>query len=190
MLALPLTNQRFNAIMLVTCKFLKQVILVESADTWSAEQWALAFLKQLDLIDWGLSGKLITNQDLKFLSKFWAELFAKLGVKLLHSMAYHPQTDGSSKCTNQTVEIALRFFVYVLENPFLWPKMLPHIQCILNNTSSLTTDNTPNKVAYGFSPHKPLNLLSNSLFLNTFQVCTDVADTISFAFANQKAHYN
>ena len=102
--------------MSVTCKFLKRVTLIKDADTWSAKQWAQAFLKHLDLIDWGLPGELITDWDPKFLGKFWAELFARLGVKLLYSTAYHPQTDGSSKRTNQTVEIVLRFFVHTLEN--------------------------------------------------------------------------
>lgn len=52
MLALLLTKQGFNAIMLVTYEFSKRVTLIEGADTWSAEQWAQAFLKRLDLIDW------------------------------------------------------------------------------------------------------------------------------------------
>lgn len=36
-LALPLSKEGFNAIMSVTCKFSKQVTLVEDANTWSAE---------------------------------------------------------------------------------------------------------------------------------------------------------
>ena len=176
--------------MSLTCKFSKRVTLIEGADTWSAEQWAKAFLKHLDLIDWGLPGELITDHDPKFLNKFWAELFARLGVKLLHSTAYHLQTDGSGEHTNQIVEIALRFFVHALEDTSLWPEVLPRIQSILNNTSSSTTGKTPNKVAYGFSPHRPLDLLSNSLLPNTLQVRTDATDAISFALANQKAHYD
>lgn len=89
MLIFLLTKQGFNAIMSRTCKFLKQVTLIQDADTWLAEQWAQAFFKRFNLIDWGLPEKLITNQDLKFLSKFWAKLFAKLDVKLLYSTAYH-----------------------------------------------------------------------------------------------------
>ena len=50
-LALPLSKEGYNAIMSVICKFSKRVTLVEVADTWSAEKWAHAFLKRLDLID-------------------------------------------------------------------------------------------------------------------------------------------
>ena len=87
-------------------------------DTWSAKQWAHAFLKRLDLIDWNFPGELITNRSPKFLSTFWRTFFTKLEVKLLYSIAYHPQINESSKRTNQTVEIALCFFVYALEDPF------------------------------------------------------------------------
>ena len=69
-LALPLSKEKYNAIMSVTCKFSKRVTLIEGADTWSAEQWAHAFLNRLDLIDWGLPGELITDHDPKFHSKF------------------------------------------------------------------------------------------------------------------------
>ena len=117
-------------------------------------------------------------------------MFARLGVKLLYSTAYQPQTDGSSGRTNPTVEIALRFFVQALEDPSLWPEVLPRIQSILNNTYSSTTGKTSNKIAYGFSPRRPFNLLSDSLLPNTFQAHADAADAISFALANQKAHYN
>lgn len=116
-LAFPLTKMKFNAIMLMTYKFSKRIILVEGANTWSAEQWAYAFLKRLDLIDWGLLGELITDRNSKLLNKFWNALFTKLWVKLLYRTAYYPQTDGSSERTNQTIKMALQFFVYVIEDP-------------------------------------------------------------------------
>lgn len=142
------------------------------------------------MINWGLPGELITDQDHKFLSKFWTALFEKLGVKLLYSTAYHPQTDESSKRTNQTIEIALRFFIHALEDPSFWPEVLPQIQSILNNTSSSTTGKTRNEVAYGFSSRRPLDLLSPPGLPAAFQARADVVNAISFILTNQKAHYN
>lgn len=189
-LALPVSKEGYNALMSVTCKFSKRITLIEGVDTWTAEQWAQAFLKRLDLIDWGLPAELITDRDPKFLSKFWTALVEKLGVKLLYSTAYHSQTDRSSERTNQTVEIALRFFVHALEDPSLWLEVLPQIQSILNNTSSSTTGKTPNEMAYGFSPRKPLDLLSLPGLPAAFQAGADAANAISFVLANQKAHYD
>lgn len=68
--------------------------------------------------------------------------------------------------------------------------MLSRIQSILNNTSFSTIGKTPNKITYGFSSHRPLDLLSDLLLPNTFQARTDAVDAISFALANQKAYYN
>ena len=189
-LALPPSKEGYNAIMSVTCKFSKQVTLVEGADICSAEQWAHAFLKRLDLIDWGLPGELITDRDLKFLSKFWTVLFVRLGVKLLYSTSYHPQTDGASKRMNQTVETALQFFVHSMDDPSRWPEVLHRIQSLLNNTSSSTTGKTPNEIAYRFSPRRLLDLCSTTALPYTHVARTAAADAISFALANQKVHYD
>lgn len=113
--------------MSVTCKFLKQVILIKGADMWPAEDWVYAFLKRLDLIDWGFPRELITNRNPKFFNSFWKTLFTKLGVKLLYSIAYHLQTNGARERTNQTIEIALQFFVHVMEDLSCWPKILSPI---------------------------------------------------------------
>lgn len=69
-LTLPLASRGFNALMSVICKFSKRIILIKEINNWSGEQWAHAFLKRLDLVDWGLPGELITDRDSKFLSKF------------------------------------------------------------------------------------------------------------------------
>ncbi len=189
-LTLPVSKKGYNTLMSVTCKFSKRVTLIEGKDTWTAKEWAHAFFARLDLVDWGLPGELITNRDPKFLSKFWTALFKKLGVKLLYSTAYHPQTDGSSERTNQTVEITLRFFIYNLDNPSLWPQVLPRIQAIINNTSSSTTGKTPNKVTYGFSSYRLLDLLAAFPTPDTLAARADAAKAVSFAVLNQKVTYD
>lgn len=44
---------------------------------------------------------LLWNGDRDFLSELWAASSKKLGVELLYSTAYHPQTDGMSGRNNQ-----------------------------------------------------------------------------------------
>ena len=52
-------------------------------------------------------------------------MFVAMGVKLLYSTAYHPQTDGASERTNQTVELALRYYFHGLDDPRKWLSTLP-----------------------------------------------------------------
>lgn len=189
-LTLPLTKNGYNALMSMTCKFSKKVTLIKGKDIWTVEEWAHAFLARLDLVDWGLPGELITDCDPKFLGKFWIALFEKLGVKLLYSTVYHSQTDGSSKRTNPTIEIALQFFVYALNNLGLWSQVLSRIHAIINNTSSSSTGKMPNKIAYGFFPHYPLDLLAALLIPDILAACADALGAISFALLNQKVIYD
>lgn len=126
----------------------------------------------------------------QFFSKFWTVLFIKLGVKLLYSTIYHLQINESSKQTNQTIEIALKFFIHIIEDPSQWPKVLPHIQFLLNNTFPFKIGKTPNKIAYGFSLRRPLDLYLVIALPDTYIACTDIANAIFFALINYKKYHN
>ena len=84
-------------------------------------------------------------------------MFDRLGTKLLMSTAYHPQTDGQLERTNQTVEIALRY--YLAKYPDLELEyILPQLQFTLNQSTSVSTDKAPNELLYGFLPREASNL--------------------------------
>lgn len=116
--------------------------------------------------------------------------FKRLGVKLLYGIAYHPQTDASSKRTNQMVKIALQYSRHALDNPGLWPHVLSRIQAIINNTSSFLTGKTPNEVAYDFFLRLPLDLLVACPTSDKLVACTDATKAVFFALLNQKMTYN
>ena len=187
-LALPLSDKGFDAAMSTSDKFTKRVTFTAGKTTWSAREWAFTLLDRLDVADWGLPKIILSDRDRKFLSEFWTAIFDKLGVSLLYSTAYHPQTDGLSERTNQTAEIALRFYVHGLDKPSSWPEVLPRLQAFLNNSSA--TGPTPNEVAYGFTPNKPLDLIAMSSTPNKFIARTTAADAIAFAQMSNKFHYD
>lgn len=150
-LALPLTKEGFDCILTITDKYSKRISLIPGKQTWGAKEWAEALLMRLDIADWGLPKKIISDRDRKFLSEFWTTLFIQLGVKLAYSTGYHPQTDGASERTNQTIEIALRFLFHTLRKATEWPSVLGVIQRSFNN-SPTTVGRTPNEICYGFTP--------------------------------------
>lgn len=113
--------------MLVTYKFSKRITIIKGKDMWIAKEQTHVFFSRFDLIDQGLLEKLITDYDSKFFNKFWTEFFNKFKVKLFYSTTYYPQTNGSNKKTNQTIETVLHFFVYALENPAHWLQVFSSI---------------------------------------------------------------
>ncbi|GKE85092.1 putative reverse transcriptase domain-containing protein, partial [Tanacetum coccineum] len=56
----------------------------------------------------GVSISIISDHDSRFTSRFWQSMQEALGTRLDMSTAYHPQTDGQSERTIQTLEDMLR----------------------------------------------------------------------------------
>lgn len=56
---------------------------------WLIVYWVYILMANLNLINWSFSKKFITNQDLKFMSKFKTAIFIKLEVKSLDNIVYH-----------------------------------------------------------------------------------------------------
>ena len=75
----------------------------------SAEELAQEY-KNKAFLYIGLLSKLISDRDTRFTSKLFQELCQQLGICQNLSSAYHPQTDGETERTNQSVEVALRIF--------------------------------------------------------------------------------
>lgn len=154
-LALP-TKQGMDVALTATCEFSKKVMIMAGKNTHTAEDWASVMVD--GLADWGIPKAFVHDRDRKFLSEFWRAVFKKLDVDFLASTAYHPQTDGQSERTNQTVELALRYAL--ANNPELdWVAFLPTLRARLNNLPSSSTGLSPNEVVMGFKTRDPLALL-------------------------------
>jgi hypothetical protein len=52
----------------------------------------------------GIPKTIVSDRGPQFVSKFWEELHKSLGTKLLHGLAYHPQTSGQTERVNQILE--------------------------------------------------------------------------------------
>ncbi|GKB52128.1 putative reverse transcriptase domain-containing protein [Tanacetum coccineum] len=76
-------------------------------ETDSMEKFTRQYLKEV-VSRHGVSVLTISDRDSKFRSHFWQSLNKALGAQLDMSTAYHPQTDGQSERTIQTLEYMLR----------------------------------------------------------------------------------
>ena len=159
-LALPTSPEGFDCTMSLTDKFCKAVAFIAGKSTWDGNEWAIAVLDKLAEINWGLPRAFISDRDRKFIGQLWKGIFKALNVELLFSSAWHPQTDGMSERSNQTAEIALRYYIATLEDPRCWPKVLPRMSASLNNSTKYSsTAQSPTQVLYGFRTREALDLL-------------------------------
>ncbi|GJY55050.1 putative reverse transcriptase domain-containing protein, partial [Tanacetum coccineum] len=77
----------------------------------------------------GVPISIISDRDSHFTSRFWQSMQSALGTQLDMSMAYHPQTDGQSERTIQTLEDMLRSCVIDFGKG--WERHLLLIICLL-----------------------------------------------------------
>jgi transposase InsO family protein len=103
----------------------------------------------------GLPKRIISDRDTQFTSQFFKELCAQLDIKQNMSSAYHPQTDGQSERTNQTVETILRIFCNHQQDN--WADWLKVAQYMINSHPSSTTKKPLYELWMGFIPrtHQP-----------------------------------
>ena len=93
-----------------------------------------------------------------FISEFWKELCRILGIELRLLTAYHPQMDGQTERTNQSLEGYLR--LYTLYDQDDWDDLLPLVEFVYNNTSHLTTGASPFFANKGYHLKLSINLMS------------------------------
>ncbi|GJR15661.1 putative reverse transcriptase domain-containing protein [Tanacetum coccineum] len=97
---------------------------------------------------------IICDRDGMFTSKFWRAYQKALGTHLDMSTAYHPQTDGQSERTIQTLEDMLRACVIDFGNG--WERQLPLIEFSYNNNYYTSIKAVPFEALYGRKCRSPV----------------------------------
>ncbi|GJT38253.1 putative nucleotidyltransferase, ribonuclease H [Tanacetum coccineum] len=85
----------------------KSAIFMPMRETDPMDKLARMYLKEV-VTKHGIPVSIIYDRDPRFASNFWRSLQKALGTSLDMSTAYHPQTDGQSERTIQTLEDMLR----------------------------------------------------------------------------------
>jgi transposase InsO family protein len=89
----------------------------------------------------GVPKKIMSDRGSQFTSKFWEKLHESMDNKLNFSSAYHPQTDGQMKWTNQILKDMLR--ACALKYGKRWDKSLPYIEFSYNNSYQARLEMAP-----------------------------------------------
>ena len=121
-LGFPRTRNGKDSVFVVVDRFSKMTHFIPCNEIDDASHVANLFCREILCLH-GVPKKIVLDRNIKFLSYFWKTLCAKLGIKLLFSMAYHPQIDGQTEVTNRTLFSLLR--VLIKKNIKEWEECLP-----------------------------------------------------------------
>ncbi|GKC36097.1 putative reverse transcriptase domain-containing protein [Tanacetum coccineum] len=102
----------------------------------------------------GIPVSIISDRDSHFTSRVWQSLHEALGTQLNLSTAYHPQTDGQSERTIQTLEDMLRACVIDFGNG--WDRHLPLVEFSYNNSYHTSIKDAPFEALYGRKCRSPI----------------------------------
>ncbi|GKD43166.1 putative reverse transcriptase domain-containing protein, partial [Tanacetum coccineum] len=101
----------------------------------------------------GIPASIVYDRDGRFTSNFWRSFQKALGTNISMSTAYHPETEGQSKRTIQTLEDMLR--TCVIDFGKGWVKHLPLAEFSYNNSYHASIKAAPYEALYGRKCRSP-----------------------------------
>ena len=104
---LPKTVKGYDEIWVIVDRLTKSAHFLPINKKYSLDKLASLYIKKIIRYH-GVPVSIISDRDPRFTSKFWGSLQKSLGTQLKFSTAFHPQTDGQSERTIQTLEDLLR----------------------------------------------------------------------------------
>ncbi|GJW31210.1 putative reverse transcriptase domain-containing protein [Tanacetum coccineum] len=122
-------------------------------EDYKMERLARLYLNEI-VARHGVTISIISDRDSCFTSRFWQSMQEALGTRLVMNTAYHPQTDGQSKRTIQTLEDMLR--ACVLDFKGNWDVHLPLVEFSYNNSYHFSVRCAPFEALYGRKCRSPI----------------------------------
>ncbi|KAL4590885.1 hypothetical protein LXL04_003831 [Taraxacum kok-saghyz] len=150
---LPRTPGGYDTIWVVVDRLTKSAHFLPIKETDKMEKLTRTYLREIVRLH-GVPISIISDRDSRFTSRFWQSLQKSLGTHLDMSTAYHPQTDGQSERTIQTLEDMLRACVIDFGNS--WDIHLPLIEFSYNNSYHTSIQAAPFEALYGRKCRSPV----------------------------------
>ncbi|GJX04808.1 reverse transcriptase domain-containing protein [Tanacetum coccineum] len=150
---LPKSSQGYDTIWVIVDRLTKSAIFVPMRETDPIEKLARMYLKEV-VMRHGIPILIICDCDPRFASNFWRSLQKALGTSLDMRTTYHPQTDGQSERTIQTLKDMLR--ACVIDFGKDWVNHLPLVEFSYNNSYHASIKAAPFEVLYGRKCRSPM----------------------------------
>jgi transposase InsO family protein len=149
-----------NSILVVVDRLTKMAHFTPCSKSITAKETAQLILDGIVQLH-GLPEEIVFDKGPQFTSKFWHRVFELLRVDIRLSSAFHPETDGQTERTNQTLEQYLRYTVNYQQDD--WLDLLSQAEFIYNNTTHASTGISPFFANYSFHPRFSLEIPEDSV---------------------------
>ncbi|GJS46508.1 putative reverse transcriptase domain-containing protein [Tanacetum coccineum] len=190
---LPRTSSRHDTIWVIVDRLTKSAHFLPMREDYKMERLARLYLNEI-VARHGVPISIISDRDSRFTSRFWQSMQEALGTRLDMSTAYHPQTDGQSEHTIQTLEDMHR--VCILEFGGSWDVHLPLVEFSYNNSYHSSVRCAPFEALYGRKCRSPIlwaevgegQLIGPELVQETTEKISQIKDRLKAAHDRQKSY--
>nr|GEW51613.1 reverse transcriptase domain-containing protein [Tanacetum cinerariifolium] len=147
------TPSGYDSIWVIVDQLTKSAHFLSKKKINSIEKLAELYLKEI-VCKLGVPVSIISDRDSLLTSRFWVSLQKALGTQLDLSTAYHPETDGQSERTIQTLEDMLR--ACVIDFGSSRDKHLPLVEFSYNNSYHAGIKAAPFEALHGRKCRSPI----------------------------------
>ncbi|GJV70634.1 reverse transcriptase domain-containing protein [Tanacetum coccineum] len=190
---LPKSSQGYDTIWVIVDRLTKSAIFTPMRETDPLDKLARMYLKEV-VTRHGIPVSIICDRDPRFASNFWRSLQNALGTNLDMSTAYHPQTDGQSERTIQTLEDMLRACAIDFRKG--WVNHLPLVEFSYNNSYHASIKAAPFEALYGRKCRSPVcwtevgeaQILGPELIQETTEKIVQIKQRMQAARDRQKSY--
>ena len=190
---LPRTQRQHDAIWVIVDRLTKSSHFLPINVEDSLEKLAQLYVDEIVRLH-GVPVSIVSDRDPRFTSRFWPSLQTTLGTRLHFSTAFHPQTDGQSERTIQTLEDMLR--ACVMEFKGSWDTHLALMEFAYNNNYQASIEMAPFEALYGRKCRTPVcwdevgerRLVGPELVQITSEKVKVVRDNLKIARDRQKSY--
>ncbi|GJU26091.1 putative reverse transcriptase domain-containing protein [Tanacetum coccineum] len=150
---LPRSKSGHDTIWVIVDRLTKSAHFLAIREDYSTEKLAKIYVDEI-VARHGVPVSIISDRDGRFTSRCWQTVQKALGTRLDMSTAYHPQTDGQSERTIQTLEDMLR--ACVIDFGGSWDVHLPLAEFSYNNSYHSSIRCAPFEALYGRKCRSPV----------------------------------
>ncbi|GJT83396.1 putative reverse transcriptase domain-containing protein [Tanacetum coccineum] len=190
---LPRSSGGYDAIWVIVDRLTKSAHFLPIREDFKTEKLARIYINEI-VARHGVPVSIISDRDGRFASHLWQALQKALGTKLNMSTAYHPETDGQSERTIQTLEDMLR--ACVMDFGGSWDTHLPLVEFSYNNSYHASIKCAPFEALYGRKCRSPViwtevgenQLIGPELVQETTEKIFQIKERLITARSRQKSY--